>query len=162
MYNFDKLDEMNEIERLKYMNYLLKSQLSSEVDDLANISNATGIIKTCIDNLNWVGFYILRDDELVLGPFQGKAACVRLKIGKGVCGTAFFKNEVIVVPNVHDFPGHVACDENSQSEIVIPIRYNDKIVAVLDVDSPVLDRFDQCDKDELTSVAKILESSCKW
>ena len=141
--------------------YLLE-KTANESDLIANLSNASAILYEYMDNINWVGFYFYKNDELVLGPFQGKAACVRLKIGKGVCGTAFFKNEVIVVPNIHDFPGHVACDENSQSEIVIPIRYNDKIVAVLDVDSPVLDRFDQCDKDELTSVAKILESSCKW
>src|SRR5574344_556848 len=88
--------------------YLLE-KTANESDLIANLSNASAILYEYMDNINWVGFYFYKNDELVLGPFQGKAACVRLKIGKGVCGTAFFKNEVIVVPNIHDFPGHVAC-----------------------------------------------------
>lgn len=162
MYNFDKLDEMNEIERLKYMNYLLKSQLSSEVDDLANISNATGIIKTCIDNLNWVGFYILRDDELVLGPFQGKPACNRIKIGNGVCGSSVKEKKTILVEDVLVFPGHIFCDGDSKSELVIPIIVEDNVIGVLDLDSPILSRFTELEKEYFEEFINILVEKINW
>ncbi len=162
MYNFDKLDEMNEIERLKYMNYLLKSQLSSEVDDLANISNATGIIKTCIDNLNWVGFYILRDDELVLGPFQGKPACNRIKIGNGVCGSSVKEKKTILVEDVLAFPGHIFCDGDSKSELVIPIIVEDNVIGVLDLDSPILSRFTELEKEYFEEFINILVEKINW
>ena len=162
MYNFDKLDEMNEIERLKYMNYLLKSQLSSEVDDLANISNATGIIKTCIDNLNWVGFYILRDDELVLGPFQGKPACNRIKIGNGVCGSSVKEKKTILVEDVLALPGHIFCDGDSKSELVIPIIVEDNVIGVLDLDSPILSRFTELEKEYFEEFINILVEKINW
>ncbi len=128
---------MNSEERLRYMNMLLKSQLDSEKDSLANISNATGIIMACVDRLNWAGFYILREKQLVLGPFQGLPACNRIDIGKGVCGAAAKTKEVQLVPDVHQFPGHIACDSLSNSELVIPIIKNDRVYGgVLDLDSP--------------------------
>jgi GAF domain-containing protein len=128
MFKLEPIKKMNEEERLKYMNILLKGQLSSEKDNLANISNATAIINACIDNINWAGFYFLKEDELVLGPFQGLPACNRIAVGKGVCGTAVSTREVQLVPDVHLFPGHIACDSASNSEIVIPIIKDDKVI----------------------------------
>src|SRR5699024_9048087 len=109
--------------------------------DLANISNATAIIMACVDRLNWVGFYILRNHELVLGPFQGLPACNRVEVGRGVCGTAVETRKVQLIPDVHLFPGHIACDSASNSELVIPIIKNDKVHGVLDLDSPEKARF---------------------
>jgi GAF domain-containing protein len=141
MFKLEPIKKMNEEERLKYMNILLKGQLSSEKDNLANISNATAIINACIDNINWAGFYFLKEDELVLGPFQGLPACNRIAVGKGVCGTAVSTREVQLVPDVHLFPGHIACDSASNSEIVIPIIKDDKVIGVLDIDSSIKERF---------------------
>lgn len=141
MFKLDPIKNMNEEERLKYMNLLLKSQLSSEEDSLANISNATAIIMACIDRLNWAGFYILRGEQLVLGPFQGLPACNRIDVGKGVCGTAIKTRKVQLVSDVHQFPGHIACDFASNSELVIPIIKESKVYGVLDLDSPEKNRF---------------------
>ena len=128
MFKLDPIKRMNEEERLKYMIMLLRGQLSSETNELANISNATGIINVCIDKLNWVGFYILRGEELILGPFQGLPACNRIGKGKGVCGTAVLTKEIQLVSDVHLFPGHIACDDASNSELVVPIIKEGKVV----------------------------------
>ena len=141
MFKLEGIKRMNEEERLKYMNMLVRSQLSSEENDLANISNITGIIMACVDNLNWSGFYFLRDDILILGPFQGLPACNRIAIGKGVCGTAVETREIQLVPDVNLFPGHIACDDASQSELVIPLIKDGKVYGVLDLDSPIKNRF---------------------
>ena len=117
---------MNEEERLKYMLLLLKGQVGSEKDVLANISNVTAIIKACVDDLNWAGFYLMKNGELVLGPFQGLPACNRIQVGKGVCGTAIEEGKTQLVPDVHLFPGHIACDSASNSELVVPIIKNGK------------------------------------
>ncbi|MCF6465748.1 GAF domain-containing protein [Clostridium sp. Cult2] len=162
MFKLDSIKDMNEEERLKYMNLLLKSQLSSEKNDLANISNATGIIMACIDRLNWAGFYILREDELVLGPFQGLPACNRIEIGKGVCGTAVKTRKIQLVPDVHLFPGHIACDAASNSELVIPIIKDDTVYGVLDLDSPEKGRFTELEKDYFTKFVKILNEHIDW
>ncbi|NMB08376.1 MAG: GAF domain-containing protein [Tissierellia bacterium] len=162
MFKLEPIKNMNEEERLKYMNLLLKSQLSSEKDDLANISNATGIIMACVDRLNWAGFYILRGKELVLGPFQGLPACNRIEIGKGVCGTAVKTKEVQLVPDVHLFPGHIACDQASNSELVIPIIKEDIVYGVLDLDSPEKERFTQLEKDYFIKFVDILNQYINW
>lgn len=162
MFKLDPIKEMNSEERLRYMNMLLISQLDSEVDSLANISNATGIIMACVDRLNWVGFYILRGEELVLGPFQGLPACNRIDIGKGVCGTAAKTREVQLVPDVHQFPGHIACDSASKSELVIPIIKNEKVYGVLDLDSPEKNRFAQLEKDYFIKFVSILNEYIDW
>lgn len=162
MFKLDPIKNMNAEERLKYMNLLLKSQLSSEKDDLANISNATGIIMACVDRLNWVGFYILREDELVLGPFQGLPACNRIGVGKGVCGTAVETRKVQLVPDVHLFPGHIACDSASNSELVIPIIKEDKVYGVLDLDSPEKERFTELEKEYLIKFVDILNEYIDW
>lgn len=162
MFKLDPIKKMNEEERLKYMLILLKGQLSSEKDDLANISNTTGIINACVDNLNWAGFYILREDELVLGPFQGLPACNRIAIGKGVCGTAVATREVQLVPDVHLFPGHIACDSASNSELVVPIIKDEKVIGVLDLDSPIKDRFSDLHVEYFSKLVGELNKHINW
>ncbi|RUL56438.1 MULTISPECIES: GAF domain-containing protein [Lysinibacillus] len=119
----------------------LDALLEGETDQIANLSNASALLNQFLDNINWVGFYLLKEDELVLGPFQGLPACVRIAIGRGVCGTAVSKKETIVVDDVHEFPGHIACDAASNSEIVIPIMKEHEVIGVLDIDSPIKSRF---------------------
>lgn len=162
MFKLDPIKNMNEEERLKYMLLLLKGQLSSEKDDLANVSNTTGIINACIENLNWAGFYILRGDELVLGPFQGLPACNRIAIGKGVCGTAVETRQVQLVPDVHLFPGHIACDSASNSELVVPIIKDDKVVGVLDLDSPLKNRFTFLHEKYFVELVDLLNKYINW
>ncbi|MCE2990700.1 MAG: GAF domain-containing protein [Burkholderiales bacterium] len=127
----------------------LASLLSGERDFIANAANMSALIFTLLPDLNWAGFYLLRGNELVLGPFQGKPACVRIPVlpaPRGVCGNAAFHRRTFLVPNVHAFPGHIACDSASNSEIVLPIIANDRLVGVLDLDSPTLNRFDADDQ----------------
>lgn len=119
----------------------LDALLTGETDRIANLSNASALLNQFLPNINWVGFYLLHQDELVLGPFQGLPACVRIPIGRGVCGTAVSQKETLVVKDVHAFPGHIACDAASQSEIVIPLIQQDQVIGVLDIDSPIKDRF---------------------
>ena len=121
-------------------------------------SNISALLMEMIPDLNWVGFYILHEDQLIVGPFQGKPACVHILVGKGVCGTAMEKDEVISVPDVHQFPGHIACDSASNSEIVVPLHRNGKPVAVLDIDSPRICRFSETDEAGIVKIAKEIES----
>lgn len=162
MFKLEPIKNMNEEERLKYMIMLLQAQLSSETDELANISNATGIINACIDKLNWVGFYIIRGEELILGPFQGLPACNRIGKGKGVCGNAVLTKEVQLVPDVHLFPGHIACDTASNSELVVPIIKDDKVIGVLDLDSPIKERFTKLHVDYLSKFIGLLNKYINW
>ncbi|WP_461815915.1 GAF domain-containing protein [Faecalimonas sp.] len=140
---------------------LLKTQLIALTDGvphvLANFSNASALLNQALTDINWVGFYFIKENQLVLGTFQGKPACIEIKIGNGVCGTAVAQNKTILVENVHDFPGHIACDSASNSEIVIPIHADDKIIGVLDIDSPIFSRFDEEDKKGLEMLVKVLE-----
>ena len=124
----------------------LDALLTGETDRIANLSNASALLNQFLPNINWVGFYIMQEDELVLGPFQGLPACVRIPIGRGVCGTAVAQKETLLIDDVHAFPGHIACDAASQSEIVIPLIVNDQVIGVLDIDSPEKNRFTQEDK----------------
>ncbi|WP_151705630.1 GAF domain-containing protein [Nitrincola alkalilacustris] len=133
--------------------------LAGETDQIANMANLSALIYHNLPDLNWAGFYILRGDELVLGPFQGQVACVRIPVGKGVCGTAVATGEIQRVEDVHAFPGHIACDAASESEIVLPVRCKGKIIAVLDIDSPILARFDQTDQDGLALLVTRFEQS---
>ena len=140
---------------------LLKTQLTALSDGVpyltANLANASALLNSALKEINWVGFYFLEGDILVLGPFQGNPACVEIKSGNGVCGTAVAKDEIQLVKNVHEFPGHIACDSASNSEIVIPIHANGKVIGVLDIDSPVLARFDEEDRDGLAEIVNVLE-----
>jgi L-methionine (R)-S-oxide reductase len=130
---------------------LLKAQfealVSGEPDVLANASNFVGLLFNSLDNVNWLGIYVLRDGELVLGPFQGKPACIRIPIGSGVCGTAAATLETQRVSNVREFPGHIPCDDASLSEIVVPLVIDGALVGVLDIDSPTIDRFSASDQE---------------
>ena len=124
---------------------------------IADLSNAAALIYNALDDLNWAGFYLKEGDILVLGPFQGKPACIEIPMGRGVCGTAAIMNETLVVENVHEFAGHIACDGASNSEIVIPLRVNGEVMGVLDIDSPIFSRFNDKDKAGLEELAKIIE-----
>lgn len=139
-------------------NAQLEAIIGDETNLIANLSNASALLFENLPDINWAGFYLYEaeTDELVLGPFQGKVACIRIKNGRGVCGTAFAKNESVVVDNVHDFPGHIACDAKSQSEIVIPLMKNGKTIGVLDVDAPITSRFDEIDRGYLEDFVLIL------
>ena len=139
----------------KNINSQLQHLLEGERDLIANASNAAALLFHLLPEVNWAGFYFNRHGELVLGPFQGKPACVRIAIGKGVCGTCAQKKETIVVQNVHEFPGHIACDSASNSEIVLPIIKFNRLIGLLDIDSPVPARFDHEDKAGLETFVKI-------
>ena len=140
---------------------LLQSQLlallDGESDPLANTSNFVALLNSALDDVNWLGIYVLRGDELVLGPFQGLPACVRIPVGNGVCGTAAANRESIRVEDVHEFPGHIACDAASRSELVVPLFVSDELVGVLDIDSPSLDRFSAADQ---AGIEAICEAFC--
>lgn len=137
----------------------LQSLLAGEHDLVANTANATSLIYNALPDVNWCGVYLLRRGELVVGPFQGKPACVRIPLGKGVCGTAAVERRTVLVPDVHAFPGHIACDAASRSEIVIPLMAAGELLGVLDLDSPRLARFDEADRRGLEQLAAILVSS---
>ncbi|MBP5151383.1 MAG: GAF domain-containing protein [Lachnospiraceae bacterium] len=126
---------------------------------IANLANASALIAQNLDNINWAGFYTLEDNVLVLGPFQGKPACIEIPVGRGVCGTAIAQDKTILVPDVHEFPGHIACDEASRSEIVVPIHKDGVLFGVLDIDAPIPNRFDPDDQTGLEALVKILEST---
>ena len=140
---------------------LLISQLSALVEGvphrIANLANASALLMEALDDITWAGFYLMEEGRLVLGPFQGRPACIEIPVGKGVCGTAVEKDEILLVENVHDFPGHIACDSASNSEIVLPLHAGQKVVGVLDIDSPVFARFDEEDRKGLACFARIVE-----
>ena len=140
----------------------LSQQLHGLIQDvphrIANLANASALLWLHLEEINWAGFYLMEEDQLVLGPFQGKPACIEIPVGKGVCGTAAAGNRTILVENVHEFPGHIACDGASNSEIVIPIRKQGKVIGVLDIDSPVYARFSEEDRFGLEQFVTVLES----
>lgn len=140
----------------------LKALIDDETDWLANLANTASLLYHSLTELNWSGFYLLKGEELVLGPFVGKPACVRIPIGKGVCGTAVAKQKTIVVEDVHQFPGHIACDADSRSEIVVPLIKDGHVIGVLDIDSPVLKRFDSFDREHLEKMVQWLVKQCNW
>lgn len=155
-----KVDSYQGTREEKYS--LVKKQLAALLDGepnrIANLSNASALLNQFLDRINWVGFYLAEDNELVLGPFQGLPACVRIPFGKGVCGTAAKQVETQLVEDVSQFPGHIACDAASQSEIVVPIVKDQVLIGVLDIDSPEKSRFDELDKRELEDFVRILVS----
>lgn len=134
----------------------LDALLTGEKNVMANLSNASALLNQFFDRINWVGFYMMDGNELVLGPFQGLPACIRIPIGRGVCGTTVAKKETIIVPDVHAFPGHIACDAASQSEIVVPLLKNGEVIGVLDIDSPEKNRFQKDDQQGLEHFVSIL------
>lgn len=140
---------------------MLAEQLRSLTDGVphlvANLANASALLYETLEDVNWVGFYLMKDGRLVLGPFQGKPACIEIPAGKGVCGAAVERDEVILVKNVHNFPGHIACDSASNSEMVMPLHKDGEVVGVLDIDSPTVSRFTEEDRDGLLRLLPILE-----
>lgn len=134
----------------------LEALLEGETNRIANLANASALLYQFLDEVNWAGFYLMEGEELVLGPFQGLPACVRIPLGKGVCGTSAKRKETILVDDVDQFPGHIACDAASRSEIVVPMIHQGEVVGVLDIDSPVLSRFDQVDRVHLERYVEIL------
>ncbi|TXC90231.1 GAF domain-containing protein [Metabacillus litoralis] len=134
----------------------LKALLDGEEDQIANLSNASALLNQFLDNINWVGFYLMKEDQLVLGPFQGLPACVRIPVGRGVCGTAAANLKTERVADVHEFPGHIACDAASNSEIVVPLVKEGKLLGVLDIDSPIKNRFDEEDQTFLEEFVNVL------
>lgn len=156
LYPKDKADSY------KLIHTQLKSLLENETHVIPNLGNASALLNLALTDIIWVGFYLVKNGELLLGPFQGKPACIHIPIGKGVCGTAVSQGKAQLVPDVHSFPGHIACDSESKSEIVIPIFVNNSVVGVLDIDSPIYNRFDEIDREGLKEVVRILASSCNW
>lgn len=153
----------NKSELYKLLIEQLKALLEDETYVIPNLSNASALLNGALKDINWVGFYLMNgNDELLLGPFQGKPACIHIPIGRGVCGSAVAQNVTQLVKDVHAFPGHIACDSTSNSEIVIPLRNGDNIVGVLDIDSPLLERFDEEDKEGLEAFAAVLQKGCHW
>lgn len=144
------------------LNSQLKALLDNEPDVIPGLANASALLMGALQNINWAGFYLMKRGELLLGPFQGKTACVHIAVGRGVCGSAVQKDEVQLIPDVHEFPGHIACDSASRSEIVIPLHHKGSITGVLDIDSPLTGRFDLTDKEGLMEFAAILEELLDW
>lgn len=143
------------------INEQLKSLMEDVDYDITNYANAAALLFQSLDEINWVGFYFLQGDTLLLGPFQGKTACTKIKAGKGVCGTAVATDQVQRIADVHQFPGHIACDSASRSEIVIPLHRNGTVIGVLDIDSPIENRFQEEDEEGLRAFAEILEQHLK-
>ncbi len=149
------------------MNYELmvkqaEALAEDERDFVPLLSNISALIYENMDRLNWAGFYLMDNGSLLLGPFQGKVACIRIQVGKGVCGTAVAEDRTIRVPDVHEFPGHIACDSQSESEIVVPIHSAGKVVGVLDIDSPFKNRFSADDEAGLEKLAEMIEKCCDF
>ena len=150
---------MTEVKETNYN--LLEKQVSSLIEDESNLiailSNVSALLNDSIDQINWVGFYLIENEALILGPFQGHPACVHIAIGKGVCGTAVSEEQTQLVDDVNAFPGHIACDANSKSEIVVPLRKNNQIIGVLDIDAPITSRFTDEDKNGLEQIVARIE-----
>lgn len=136
----------------------VEALISDEADVIANMANVSALLFEKLTEVNWVGFYRMVNDELVLGPFQGKVACIRIPLGRGVCGTAASENKVQRVADVHEFDGHIACDASTNSEIVLPLTLNQKVIAVLDIDSIAFNRFDSDDQAGLEKIISLFEN----
>lgn len=140
----------------------LEALLAGEADPIANAANTSALIFQMLPDLNWAGFYFLKqENELVLGPFQGKPACVRIAVGRGVCGTAVERAQSVLVEDVHAFPGHIACDAASRSELVVPLLHDGTVFGVIDLDSPIVSRFNRDDQAGIEALAAIYAASCK-
>jgi GAF domain-containing protein len=159
MYDFAPKGDQPKPELYADLAAAAKALVEGEPDGVANMANVAALIWQFLPNLNWAGFYRNVADELVLGPFVGKPACIRIPLGRGVCGTAAASGETQVVPDVHAFPGHIACDADSRSELVVPVLRDGKVLAVIDLDSPVADRFDAEDAAGIEALAAIVAAS---
>ena len=154
-----KLIMSNKKEQYNLINAQVQALISGESDMIANMANIAAVLFNTLEQINWAGFYLHKQEQLVLGPFQGQPACIRIPMGRGVCGTAASSLKTIVVKDVLEFTGHIACDAASNSEIVVPIIINKKLIAVLDIDSPVVDRFDEYDRQGLEALVSIFQET---
>lgn len=152
----------NKTELYRQLASQIRGLLDGERDPLANTANLAAMLYHALPQVNWAGFYRLTGDELILGPFQGKPACVRLPLGKGVCSAAATRKQTVIVQDVHSFPGHIACDAASKSEIVVPVVHGGRLLGVLDIDSPVNHRFDSADQEGLEALVAMLVAGCDW
>ncbi|MFN3386424.1 MAG: GAF domain-containing protein [Candidatus Thermochlorobacter sp.] len=155
MFELTELSTLTKTEFYKALTGQLYALLDDEEDFIANAANFSSLLFHTMPDLNWAGLYLYKQGELVLGPFQGKPACTRIAVGKGVCGTAAERRKTIIVANVHEFPGHIACDQASNSEIVVPMIKGGQLIGVLDLDSPTLARFDEEDKAGLENLVEV-------
>lgn len=162
MYHAKKIVTDDKVLFYKTVNKLLEGLVCYESDWLAQLTNAAALLGHQMDEINWAGFYLLKNGELVLGPFQGKPACTHIAVGKGVCGTAAEQRQTVLVADVHQFPGHIACDSASASEIVVPILKDGNLLGVLDIDSPVMNRFGENDQAGLETFASIIANHVHW
>ena len=158
MFSCDNVYPADPAELYPLVKQQLKALVAGVPYPVANLANASALLNQALADINWVGFYLRQGEKLVLGPFQGKTACIEIPFGRGVCGTAAAKDEAQLVTDVHEFPGHIACDSASNSEIVIPLHKDGAVAAVLDIDSPTTGRFTEADKAGLESLVPILES----
>jgi GAF domain-containing protein len=149
----------NKNKQYKLINTQVQALISDESDMIANMANIAAVLFNNLEQINWAGFYLFKQEQLVLGPFQGQPACVRIPMGRGVCGTSAATRQTVIVEDVHEFAGHIACDVASNSEIVIPIVFNQQLIGILDVDSPVTARFDDDDRQGLESLVSILQQT---
>lgn len=155
MFETTAIETENKPEFYRQLTQQLSALLEGERDFIANAANTSALLFQMMPDLNWAGFYLMKEGELVLGPFQGKTACVRIPVGRGVCGAAVEKRQSMLVEDVHAFPGHIACDAASRSELVVPIFRGDEIIGVIDLDSPIPSRFDANDQAGIERVAEI-------
>lgn len=158
----EKINSTSKKELYGLMAKQMEILVEPELPLVTNLSNASALLSESLEFINWAGFYLLKEDTLFLGPFQGKAACTKILLGKGVCGVTAKQAKTQLVADVHEFPGHIACDSASNSEIVIPILVNNQVRGVLDIDSPIKARFDEQDKKGLEEIVRVLESRCDW
>ncbi len=159
MFKLPALEKMTREQKYDYMILSLKNQIEIEQDELAILSNSAALLEVFLERINWAGYYLMKEGQLVLGPFQGLPACTRIEMGKGIVGKCAELRDAIVVPDVYDFEGHIFCDANSRSEICIPIFKQDEIYGVLDIDSPEEDRFDSIDEKYLRKFVKVIEEN---
>lgn len=162
MFDIKMFDGMSTESKLDNMLLMLEGLVQGDEIALTKLSNASALINVMIDRINWCGFYLVNKEELILGPFQGMPACTKIQIGKGVCGTAAQKQETVLVNNVHEFEGHIACDAASNSELVVPIVKDGELVGVLDLDSEEFERFTLIEKDYLEKTVDILNKYIDW
>lgn len=162
MFDIESLKKLDQKDFYESILLFAKGLMDGEEDTIANLANISSLLYQTMENINWAGFYLLRENELVLGPFQGNPACIRIQIGAGVCGNAVSQNITQLVEDVHQYSGHIACDGATNSEIVVPIHNKGQIVGVLDIDSPMLGRFKTVDRENLEKLVELIEGACNW
>ncbi|WP_105614101.1 GAF domain-containing protein [Vallitalea okinawensis] len=162
MFDHTSIDSDNKKQFYEQLILRIKGIMEGERDTIANLANVASVLYNQLEEINWAGFYLHKEDQLILGPFQGKSACIRIPLGRGVCGTAAKDKVTMLVKDVHEFPGHIACDAASRSEIVVPMVKEGVLLGILDIDSPVVQRFDERDQKYMEEIADILVKGCNW